>query len=310
MLQIASTRLEDVSITVVKSPKELEIKAGSVIKKIEREEEKKQVVNIAQTSKQMKKRRRETETESESEGEGEAINEEKKARAREANILFSVLLRLLPRWSTLKTISVVNAFGHSPRQTFASTLLNEVFQLLLSHPTIENLTVKGWAPDSVEDSVLGLAESTPSNLKYLFLPFNEANSGISWSTLRRIAIACPKLQSLQCRIKPLSPIPEYIVPNTEALFHGLRTLFVGNSLPNPPSNKPHLIARHLDILFPHLETITTFEHNVEAEPWIVVRELVKLCQASRMDERYRALAIQHLQSQPEANATRMITTGG
>ncbi|KAF8801991.1 hypothetical protein BYT27DRAFT_7341616 [Phlegmacium glaucopus] len=110
---------------------------------------------------------------------------------------------------------------------------------------------------------------------------------MSLSTLRHIAITCPKLESLQCRIEPLSLIPEYTVPTTEALFHGLRTLSVGNSSPHPDSKKLYLIARHLDLLFPHLETINTSkEHN--GRQWVVVNELVKMCQTARMDERYRA----------------------
>jgi hypothetical protein len=145
--------------------------------------------------------------------------------------------------------------------------------------------VKGWTPDSVENSILGLAELTPSRLKTLFLPLEE-NSWISWSTLRHIAITCPNLQSLQCRIKPLSPIPKYTVPTTEVLFHGLRTLSVDNPFPDLHSNEFY-IARHLDLLFPHLETVTTFEHNKGAGPWIVINELIKMCQTARMDEKYR-----------------------
>ena len=319
ILQIASTRLEDVSITVVISCKELEIKEELEIKKkvesMWEPDKGMQAVNIAQTSKQLKKRQMQREAGVEGgmsglqmlniwlgELEGESMEERRvratkqQRKARESNnILFSALLQLLPsRWSTsLKTISVVNAFGHTLQQALIApqaTLLNEAFRLLLFHPTVENLTVKGWTPDSVEDSILGLAELTPSNLKSLFLPLHEADSGISWSTLRHIAITCPKLRSLQCRIKPLSLIPKYSVPTTEALFHGLQTLSIGNSFPDLHSNKPHLIARHLDLLFPHLETITTFEHSAEAEPWIAVNELVDMCQTARMDERYRALA--------------------
>ena len=267
ILQIASTRLRDVFITVVTGM---------------------QAVDNAQTSEQMKKRQIQGEAKKMGKKRMKATNKQKKAREAN-NILFSALLQLLHgQWSTsLKKISVVNASGHSAQ----STLLNEAFRLLLSHPTIKNLTVKGWAPDSVEDSILGLTELTSSNFKSLFLPFDEANSGISWSTLRHIAITCPKLQSLQCRIKPLSPIPEY--STTEALFHGLRTLSVGNSSWDLQSNKHHLIARHLDHLFPHLETITTFNHRAgAAEPWIAVDELIKMCQTARMDQRYRTYAIQ------------------
>ena len=323
ILQIASTRLEDVSITVVISRKVLEVKEELVIeKKVETKWEAKeemQAVNSAPTGKRMTKKAKQREADAadaaerdgefwrlskemeirlgELEGESEeerrlrAINEQKRERG--VNI-FSALLQLLPtRWSkSLKTISVVNASGHSTQHVLIPTLLNEVFRLLLFHPTIEKLTVKGWTPVSVEDSILGLAEMTPSNLKSLFLPLDEANSGISWSTLRHIAITCPKLQSLQCRIKPLSLIPKYTVPTTEVLFHGLQTLSVGNSFPDLHSNELYLIARHLDLLFPHLETITTFEHDTKAEPWIVVNELVKMCQTARIDERYRASAMQ------------------
>lgn len=348
ILQIASTRLEDVSITVVISREVLEIKEELEIEKVEIEWEAKneiQAVDIAQTSKRMKKRQMQREAQRERERERErkrgveawvlsgmsrsgirleeleirlgelegeseeerrmrAINEDKKVRAANS-IPFSALLQLLPsRWSaSLKTISVVNASGHYPQQVLIPpTLRNEAFRLLLFHPTIENLAVKGWTPDSVEDSILGLAEITPSNLKSLFLPLDEANSGISWSTLRHIAITCPKLQSLQCRIKPLSLIPKYTVQTTEALFHGLRTLSIGNSFPDLHSNELYLIARHLDLLFPHLETITTFEHNAEAEPWIVVNELVKMCQTARMDERYRVSAMAADAMTPEAGA--------
>jgi hypothetical protein len=339
ILQIASTKLEDVSITISIPREALDIKELEVEKKVERirwgEKKEMQPVNIAQTSKRMKKRQMQREAEmerervkearvlsemfrfgslgihveemeirlaelegvSEEERRLRAINEQKEVR--EANDKpFPALLQQLPTcWSTsLKTISVINTFGHSPQQVsiIPPTLLNEVFRLLLFYPTIENITVEGWTPDSVEDSILGLAELAPSNLKSLFLPLDEEKSGISWSTLRHIAITCPKLQSLQCRINPQSLIPKYTVPTTEVLFHGLRTLSVGNSLLDLHSNELRVyhIVRHLDLLFPHLEMITTFEHNAEAEPWIVVNELVKMCQMARRDERYRASAMQ------------------
>ena len=76
------------------------------------------------------------------------------------------------------------------------------------------------------------------------------------------------------------------------LIHGLQTLSVGNSFSDLHSKEFYLIARHLDLLFPHLEMITTFGPNAEAEPWNVVNELVKMCQTVRMDERYRASVMQ------------------
>ncbi|KAF8801979.1 hypothetical protein BYT27DRAFT_7308374, partial [Phlegmacium glaucopus] len=273
--QIASTRLEDVSIMVAcLFYEELEIK-GTKKRPMEKEREAQCLLELELKS---------LEGESEEERRLRAINERKEEKRRldvYNNTPFVALLRLLPSRC---------AFSHSPQQALIPpTLLKEAFRTLLLHPTIENLIVKGWRLDSVEDSILGLAELAPSNLKGLFLPLDETNSGISLSTLRHIAIACPKLESLRCCINPLSLIPEYTVPTTEALFHGLRTLSVGNLSPHwqPDSKKLYLIACHLDRLFPHLETINTSEeHN--GEQWVVVNELVKMCQKARMDERFRA----------------------
>ena len=245
------------------------------------------------------------EGESEEERRLRAINEQKREREEEERRMdnayndtsFITLLRMLScRWSTsLKTVSL-SLFSHFPEQSLhPPTIPKEAFENVLFHPTLENLTITGWTLDSVEDSIFGL---TLSSLKTLSLPLDKRNSGISLSTLRHIAITCPKLESFQCRIEPLSLIPEYTVPTSKILSHGLRTLSVGNSAPLPDSKKLYLIARHLDLLFPHLETITPSEkHN--AKQWAVVNELVKMCQMVRMDERYR----QSLSCTPNANVT-------
>ena len=223
-----------------------------------------------------------------------ALNEQKREREeaekRMANAYndnsFVALLRLLSsRWSTsLKTVSI-SPLCRSPQHSPTPPIIpKEAFQSLLFHPTIENLIVEDWTVDCAEDSILGL--SAPSNLKSLFLPLDETNSGVSLSALRHVALTCPKLEIFQCRIKALSLIPEYTAPTTEILFHGLRTLSVGNSPLHPDSKKLYLIARHLDLLFPHLERIASSGRN-DGDQWIVVDELVKMCQTARMDERYR-----------------------
>jgi hypothetical protein len=141
---------------------------------------------------------------------------------------------------------------------------------MLLLPAFESLEVKGWVLDSVE-GVLSAAGQLP-NLKRLLLPLDGSNFGIYLPTLRHVAKICPKLESFQCFIDPLSPVPEYPVPANVGLSHGLRTLSVGRSFPlaHSVTNLKHpvtkrldyLIARHLYLLFFKLEMIkTSEEHN-------------------------------------------------
>ena len=162
------------------------------------------------------------------------------------------------------------------------TLPEEVFRTMLLLPVIESLEVKGWILDSVE-GVLSAAERIP-NLKRLFLPLGEPNSGISLPTLRHVARTCPKLESFQCYIDSFSPVPEYSIPTDLGLSHGLRILSVGSSFPLPVVKLlGYLIARHLYLLFPKLETIDiSEEHN--AELWGTVDNFVKMFQTARMDD--------------------------
>ena len=118
-----------------------------------------------------------------------------------------------------------------------------MFWELLLLPAIENLEMNGWMLDSA-DSVINVVESIP-NLKSLLLPLDETNSGISLPTLRHVTETCPRLEKFQTRIEPLYPIPDYDVPTTEALSHGLKTLSMGNSSLHVDSDNLYLIARHL-----------------------------------------------------------------
>ena len=272
--RIMSTRLEDISVTLIR------FSYDEVWAKAEEEEERKRQKRQREAG---KLGRQSTLTTLKS-------NEELKSLTNLSfdahTVSFTELLRLLfHRWTiSLKIVSVCQLSGSFQCLLKPSTLPEEIFQKLLLLPAIESLEVKGWGLNSVE-SVLNVTESIP-NLKSLLLPLGRINSGISLPTLRRVAEICPKLELFQCNIQSLALIPEYTVPTTETLFHGLRTLSIGNLCPHPDSKKLYLIARHLDLLFPHLEKITTSEgHN--AEQWVVVDELVKMCQTARMDERYR-----------------------
>ena len=195
---------------------------------------------------------------------------------------FTKILRKLCLTS-LKSLSVCQLDGFFQCLLNHSTLPKEMFRTMLLLPAIESLEVKGWILDSVED-VLSAAEPIP-NLKCLLLPLGEPNSSISLPTLRHIAKTFPKLEPFQCYIDSHSPVPEYSIPTDVGLSHGLQILSVGSSFPPPPVDKKleYLIARHLYLLFPKLESVRTSEEH-DAELWVIVDEFVKMFQTARMDD--------------------------
>ena len=198
---------------------------------------------------------------------------------------FAKVLRklcLTPSSPILKSLSVRQLGGSLQWLLNPPTFPEDLFRTMLLLPAIESLKVKGWLLDYVE-GVLTAAEPIP-NLKSLLLPLGRLNSGISLPTLRHVAKICPKLESLQCYINPLSPVPEYSIPTDVGLSHGLQILSVGSSFPLPVAKKlGYLIARHLYLLFPKLETIRTSEGQ-DAELWVIVDEFVKMFQTARMDD--------------------------
>ena len=192
-----------------------------------------------------------------------------------------ILRKLCSRRTTLKSLSVCQLGESFQCLLKPPTLPEDVFRTMLLLPLIESLEVKGWILDSV-DGVLSATEPIP-NLKYLLLPLGEPNSGISLPTLRHVAKTCPKLESFRCYIDSLSPVPEYSVPTDVGLSHELRILSVGSAFLFPVAKKlDYLIARHLYLLFPKLETISTSEYN--AELWTSVDEFVKIFQTARTDD--------------------------
>ena len=205
-----------------------------------------------------------------------------KEQERLASLSFEVLRKLFLTSPSLKSLSLCQLGRSFQCLLKPSTLPEDVFRTMLLLPAIESLEVKGWVLDSVE-GVLSSAGTIP-NLKSLLLPLGEPNSGISLPTLRHVAKTCPKLESFQCYIDPLSPVPEYSIPTDVGLSHGLRTLSVGSSFPPPVAKKlGYLIARHLYLLFPKLDAIRTSEGH-DAELWVIVDEFVKMFQTARMDD--------------------------
>ncbi|KAF8801993.1 hypothetical protein BYT27DRAFT_7244935 [Phlegmacium glaucopus] len=178
-------------------------------------------------------RQEETASERQLREEIEKGKEEQKELQRMARIAYDVytkpfaeiLRTLCSRWRTsLKSVSVCQLDGSFQCLLKPPILPEEAWLEILLLPAIENF--KGWTLDLVE-SVLDITKRRP-NLKSLLLPLDETNSGISLDALRDVAETCPNLESFQCRIEPLTLIPEYTVPTTGALsryeYYPLETL--------------------------------------------------------------------------------------
>ena len=199
----------------------------------------------------------------------------------------SVLQMVSSRWSAhLKEVRF-NQLASSQPLSILPALPKQVYGTLFSHPNIEIVEFERWTLDSVQDFLSSLTSSGTKNLKRLHLPIDDPDAAVPLSGLLDIAKACPMLQSLQCCVSTLSPIPGCSIP-TRILPHGLQTLVVAN---NPTSlwdfSQLLLVARHLYLAFPHIQTIDSLELGSKAEQWMHIRDLVKMFQTVRQDDMYR-----------------------
>jgi hypothetical protein len=200
-----------------------------------------------------------------------------------------ILQTVSSRWSAdLKTVKFNNLDGSPQPLPTLPVLPKLVYETLFCHPNLEILEFKQWKLDSVEDLLLSMNSSSPKKLKQLHLPIDDPSSvAIPLSGLLDIAEACPMLESLHCCIDTCLPIPKYSIPTTKSLSHGLKSLFVAN---NPTSlwdfNQLILVARHLYLIFPCIQTIDSVE-GPNAEQWVRISDLVKMFQVIRQDDVYR-----------------------
>ena len=199
-----------------------------------------------------------------------------------------ILQTVSSRWSAdLKTVKFNNLDSSPQPLPTLPVLPKQVYEPLFCHPNLEILEFKQWRLDSVKDLLLSMKSSGNKKLKQLNLPIDDPKSAISLHGLLGIADACPMLESLHCSIDTSPPIPKYSSPTTEALSHGLQSLFVAN---NPTSlwdfDQLLLVARHLYLTFPRVQTIDRVE-GPNAEQWVRIRNLVKLLQVSRQDDASR-----------------------
>ncbi|KAF8809429.1 hypothetical protein BYT27DRAFT_7254564 [Phlegmacium glaucopus] len=302
---IASSTLEDISITVIRlSVQELKDPL-TPIQEMEEKAEREALAKVEQRrlarpfpSSVFNGGWREWK---EAEAEDKKIEELKTAEATErmqkrkqatfdhhTALYITVLETVSFRWSAhLKVVRFNQLDQSSQPLSIAPTLPNQVYETLFYHPKIEILDFKRWKVDSMEDLLFSLKTSGPKNLKQLHLPIDGPCSAVSLSDLLDIAKACPMLESLQCCVSTLPPIPEYSVPTSKGLSHGLKALFVANDPTSPwDFDQLILVARHLYLLFPYLKALDIVEGS-NAEQWVRVRNLVKVFQTIHKDDMYR-----------------------
>ena len=200
----------------------------------------------------------------------------------------AILQTVSSRWSaSLKTVKINQLDRSFQPISIPPALPKEVYGTLFCHPKIETLEFQQWKLDSVEDFIFSLKISGPKSLKHLHMPMDDPDSAVSLPRLLDIAEACPMLKSLQCSIDTLSLIPECPIRATKALAHGLQTLTVTSK----PTllynfNQLLLVARHIYLVFPYIQTIDNMEgSNADsAEQWVHIHDVVKMYQAIREDD--------------------------
>ena len=110
------------------------------------------------------------------------------------------------------------------------------------------------------------------NIKSLCIPFTYAHNSTTLLALHSVAELCPHLQYLQMSVRTEN-LPSFSV--TPVFSHGLEILSFGNSAVGDPL----LVARHLDRLFPRLQSIEARRFSNE---WREVERLVHMCQDVRV----------------------------
>jgi len=199
-----------------------------------------------------------------------------------AHLCNSIVDSLAGRWGdTLEGVAFTLEGCSSP----SHSLSQEDFQRLASLPRLEYLEVEGCVIGaSATDKIGSLVTLSPA-LKVLRLPYGTPANDTPLSQLQHIAIACPSLTVVGCRLDMMSPVPVNIAP----ISHNLEVLNVGNSRANHEPQAILRIARYLDLLFPNLKEILTTESGGgnTTNQWKAVHDVVKMYQAARTDERIR-----------------------
>ena len=184
------------------------------------------------------------------------------------------MMIIASKWSQSLKKLVIN-LGDTGSEAISKSLmlltdLHEIQTFHLYHSRMGNM----------DDDVRRLVMSWPKLRTLSLLPLNQ--TFISLSTLTVIAETCPELRYLRIPLDT-STIPPFDT-FSKSLRHNLEVLTVLSI--HPASTQITLecqiqVTRYLHLIFPFLKSILVHPNNVT---WSGIRDLVKLCQDSRLDK--------------------------
>ena len=178
------------------------------------------------------------------------------------------------KWSQSLKDLVIDAIRSGTAHRYYT--IPKCLTLLTDFHEMQKFSLFDWKMENMDDDVRRLVMSWPK-LRILALPLDQ--TFISLSTLRIIAEKCPKLRHLSITLDA-STIPPFDI-SSESFGHKLESLTVGRAhSSNTQASMEHRIemARHLDLIFPHLKSINVSRNDVT---WTGIRDLDKLCQDVR-----------------------------
>ena len=189
--------------------------------------------------------------------------------------LLALTSRIASQWANCIRVVDMKPFRST---TFFFSGPTEAIFSLTPCKVLEVLDFRGWSfGPSLNNTISDLAHSWP---KLTSLYFSVDN--ITIPTLRTLALSCPLLNTLETNIN-LDDIPPINSTRGYALSHSLKILSAGdNGTTIQNSQVLLLVARHLNILFPHVKVTTHERYNVEQ--WLQIGEFVEVFQAVRKDD--------------------------
>ncbi|KAF9484243.1 hypothetical protein BDN70DRAFT_161800 [Pholiota conissans] len=202
------------------------------------------------------------------------------------NILFVDCLDMTPP----ATVTRNDVSNEAKLSKFPSS----TFRTLLSCSTLKELHFAHWSLSRVDEILVDLATSShipKMEMERLRLPVNETlNSGIAISTLHLIAAYYPHILNFECFIQTADAISSSQLDD-DVVPCGLKYLSLGGQLSISMERKID-IAKHIYLLFPKLQEITTHEGpGYDADGWMIIYHLVRAHQeVSLIEETRRASA--------------------
>ena len=189
--------------------------------------------------------------------------------------LLALTSRIASQWANC--IRVVDMKPFRSTTFFFSAPTNAILSFARCK-VLEVLDFRGWNfGPLLNNTISDLAHCWP-RLTSLYL----SGGNLTIPTLRVLALSCPLLNTLETNIS-LDDIPPINPTRGDALSHPLKVLSAGdNGTTIQNARVLLLVARHLNILFPHVKVTTHESYN--AEQWLQIGEFVEVLQAVQKDD--------------------------